>query len=59
MGAWPDQITIPDQLPLAMLTLAADGSVVAANGAWTAQHDTAETLITGARMTARGGRPGG
>ena len=36
MGAWPDQSTVPDQLPLAMLTLAADGSVVAANGAWTA-----------------------
>ena len=27
---------VPDELPLAMLTLGADGSVVAANGAWTA-----------------------
>jgi GGDEF domain-containing protein len=33
---WPDQITVPDGMPLALLALAADGSVVGANGAWTA-----------------------
>ena len=33
---WPDQITVPDGLPLALLALAADGSVVEANGGWTA-----------------------
>jgi GGDEF domain-containing protein len=31
---WPDQIAVPDGMPLALLALAADGSVVRANGAW-------------------------